>query len=160
MKDVLKKKAQILFNRVNMVRAGVVSHPSEWTSSGYNEIQKPRNRYGLIDHQSLMNLLNIDNHEDLKELHRKWVERSLKGSNRIRESKWTQSIAVGNKQFIEKIKEQLGVRARGRKAKESKDGYQLRESQTSYGGDGNRIDKNNIINNVDIDNTSLWNIYS
>ena len=66
MKDVLKKKAQILFNRVNMVRARVVSHPSERTSSGYNEIQKPRNRYGLIDHQSLMNLLNIDNHEDLK----------------------------------------------------------------------------------------------
>ncbi len=32
-----------------------------------------------------------------------------------RENKWTQSIAVGSKSFVEKMKEALGYRATGRK---------------------------------------------
>ena len=32
----------------NMVRAGVVSHPSMWPFSGYNEIQEPRRKNVLI----------------------------------------------------------------------------------------------------------------
>ena len=55
--NVSKKETEILFNRVNMVRAGVVKHPSEWAFSGYNEIQKPRQRYALIDDAGLMNLV-------------------------------------------------------------------------------------------------------
>ena len=35
----------------NMVRAGVVSHPSEWSFSGYNEIQEPRRKNVLIDYE-------------------------------------------------------------------------------------------------------------
>jgi len=30
---------------LNMVRAGVVSHPSQWPDSGYNEIRSPLSRY-------------------------------------------------------------------------------------------------------------------
>ena len=41
---------------LNMVRAGVVTHPSEWPSSGYAELQQPRERYSIIDHQALMEL--------------------------------------------------------------------------------------------------------
>ena len=33
---------------LNMVRTGVVTHPSEWPFSGYNEIQNPRQRYSLL----------------------------------------------------------------------------------------------------------------
>src|SRR4030066_1954060 len=35
---------------LNMVRAGVVTHPFEWPFGGYNEILSPRRRYGLINH--------------------------------------------------------------------------------------------------------------
>jgi len=42
---------------MNMVRAGVVVHPDQWKQSGYNEIQTPRKRYGLINHNYLMKLL-------------------------------------------------------------------------------------------------------
>ena len=48
-------------------------------------------------------------------------------------SKWTQSIAVGDKSLLEQIKERLGIRAKGRKIYESDDDYQLREGQTVYG---------------------------
>ena len=39
----------IVYIDMNMVRAGAVSHPSEWTHCGYNEIQNPKKRYGIID---------------------------------------------------------------------------------------------------------------
>jgi hypothetical protein len=44
---------------VNKVRAGVVNHPSLWPFGGYNEIQKPKVRYALINHDELKDLLNI-----------------------------------------------------------------------------------------------------
>ena len=34
---------------LNMVRAGVVSHPVEWAHSGYSEIQEPPKRYAVIE---------------------------------------------------------------------------------------------------------------
>ena len=36
----------LIYIDLNMVRAGVVSHPSEWEMNGYNEIQSPPERYG------------------------------------------------------------------------------------------------------------------
>jgi len=32
----------LVYIDTNMVRAGVVSHPSQWSFSGYNEIQEPK----------------------------------------------------------------------------------------------------------------------
>ncbi len=34
---------------MNRVRAGVVEHPTQWEFCGYNEIQNPRKRKGIID---------------------------------------------------------------------------------------------------------------
>ena len=69
----------------------------------------------------------------MKEAHREWIEKALKKSKVVRESKWTQSIAVGDKSFLEQIKERLGIRAKGRKIHGNEDEYQLREGQTDYG---------------------------
>jgi hypothetical protein len=52
---------------MDMVRAGVVNHPSEWKFSGYNEIQAPRYRYALIDHEGLSNLFDFGGMEELAE---------------------------------------------------------------------------------------------
>jgi hypothetical protein len=49
----------LVYIDLNMVRVGVVNHPSEWSFSGYNEIQEPRSRYALIDYEKLQNLLGI-----------------------------------------------------------------------------------------------------
>jgi REP-associated tyrosine transposase len=52
-----------------MVRSGVVKHPNEWSHSGYNEIQKPKQRYGIIDFKSYMSLVQIETHDELKQSH-------------------------------------------------------------------------------------------
>jgi REP element-mobilizing transposase RayT len=55
----------LLYMDLNMVRAGVVNHPSEWPFCGYNEIQQPRERYALMDYEGLRGLLNFREMPDL-----------------------------------------------------------------------------------------------
>jgi len=50
-----------------------------------------------------------------------------------KDSKWTQSIAVGSNPFIEKVKEDIGLRAKGRKIICADDTFELREVLTPYG---------------------------
>jgi putative transposase len=123
----------ITYIDLNMVRAGVVAHPSEWEFCGYNEIQNPRQRKGIIDFEPLMDLLGFDSHADLKEAHYKWVNSRLQDDIPEKEEQWTKSIAVGSKSFIEKIKELLGFRAKGRQVIRSANTFELREEQKAYG---------------------------
>ena len=95
-----------------------------------------------------MALLQIENFADLKEAHREWIEEALKQSKVVRDRKWTQSIAVGDKSFLEQIKDHLGIRAKGRKIYRSEDEYQLREGQSDYDG----------WHDLDDENTFDWNL--
>jgi putative transposase len=49
----------MLYIDLKMVRTGVVGHPSEWAFCGYNEIQRPPQRYSIIDRKRLMELFGI-----------------------------------------------------------------------------------------------------
>ena len=113
----------------------------------YNEIQNPRKRKGIIDFDRLMGLLGFENYDDLKDSHYKWVESAIQTDNRDKETKWTQSIAVGSKTFIEKMKGALGYRVRGRKIFCGDETFELREVITPYGK----------ANNLESGNTFLWN---
>ena len=117
---------------LNMVRAGVVSHPAEWDWSGYNEIQAPRQRYSLIDYRALMEWLNISSLEVLQNSHRNWVEETLRAGKHGRERKWSESLAVGSQPFAERVKGELGFRSKGRKVVAAEETYHLREAQISY----------------------------
>ena len=118
---------------MNMVRAGVVDHPGKWECCGYNEIQNPRTRKGIIDLDRLMGLLGFETYEQLKQAHFKWVDSAIQAEDYSREAKWTQSIAVGGESFIEKIKEALGFRARGRKIRRAGESFEFRETLQPYG---------------------------
>ena len=138
----------LVYMDLNMVRAGVVSHPYEWDESGYTEIQHPRQRYTLIDHECLMNLLGIPSMDMLQKSHRDWVEESLRVERSARDSKWSESIAVGSKGFVAMMKKQLGLRAKGRKMAGTADEFQLRETQFRYsansGGKNARLSSQNL----------------
>ena len=125
----------LVYIDMNMVRTGVVSHPSEWRWSGYNEIQNPKRRYAIINYRRLIDLLGIESQDLLIESHGQWVEETLKENQLAREEKWSQSIAVGNKEYVEKIKDQLGIRAIHREIHERDSSFELREDQTPYTAD-------------------------
>jgi putative transposase len=116
----------------NMVRAGVVSHPSLWPFCGYNEIQEPRRKNVLIDYERLQRLLGAGSYDELRSSHKGWVEEYLGEGAKTRQQEWTGSIAVGSKSFVEKVKDLLGFRAKGRDVIEGGEGYHLREGSAHY----------------------------
>jgi len=73
----------------------------------------------------------------------------------MRDSKWTESIAVGSKEFTEKTKEQLGIMAKGRKVFSDASDYHLREQTAVYLPHFNA--KNS---DIKAKNTYIWNISS
>ena len=118
-----------------MVRAGVVKHPSDWHYCGYNEIQTPKRKNVLIDYERLRVLLGFDNYENLQAAYRKRVASGLENGTNARDEKWTASLAVGSKAFVEDVQVLMGASARRRKARETGKSYQLREAQASYTDD-------------------------
>ena len=136
-----------------MVRAGVVAHPFKWLFCGYNEIQKPRRKNVLIDYDKLRELLAVESYDLMKRYHKGWVEEHLGDGNNIRNEKWTKSIAVGSKRFVEDVKSALGALAKGRKPREGGEGYQLREPSAPYG------DHFGVKNeDVRLGNAYFWNV--
>jgi hypothetical protein len=81
-----------------------------------------------------MELLGIGDSKELSLCHRSWVEEALKVSERKREDRWFESIAVGSPSFLEQIKIDLGPRGFGRSIISSTEGNALRESQLCYEG--------------------------
>ena len=134
----------ITYIDMNMVRSGVVKHPSEWECCGYNEIQNPRQRKGIIDFERLEKLLGFETYDELKTAHYKWVESVLQAESHSREAKWTQSIAVGSDTFVEKVKNTLGFRARGRKAHHVGETFELREMPAAYETANSRTFENTL----------------
>ncbi|MBW2004626.1 MAG: transposase [Deltaproteobacteria bacterium] len=123
----------LVYIDLNMVRAGVVEHPSEWPFCGYNEIQGQRNKNVLIDYKRLRKLLGFDSYDRLITYHKRWVDDYLGNGKNIRDEKWTRSIAVGSKGFVDRVKSILGALASGRKSIEAGESYQLREPSIPYG---------------------------
>ena len=80
----------------------------------------------------LATLLGIKDNNQLPEYHRNWVEEVLKNGSNQRDAKWTESIAVGDKDFVTETKSKLGARAIGRKELENNEGFELKEGQSPY----------------------------
>jgi putative transposase len=74
----------IVYIDLNMVRAGIVDHPSQWPFCGYNEIQEPRRKNVLINHEKLRELAGAEFYDLLKRYHQGWVEKYLGNGNNIR----------------------------------------------------------------------------
>ena len=92
--------------------------------------------------------------DDLKDTHNRWVEETLRIDRHVRETKWTQSVAVGSKEFVEMTKNKLGYRVKGRRIVKSDEDYQLREQQSSY--IANSAQKKLALSD---DNTYFWNVF-
>ncbi len=122
----------LLYMDLNMVRAGVVQHPSEWPFSGYNEIQQPRERYAMVDYEGLMELLRFKEMVDLAYTYRGWVEEALSGDGQLRDCRWSESIAVGSELFVTITKEKLGAKAKGREVVGGNGSYVLQEPPAPY----------------------------
>ncbi|MFO8024465.1 transposase [Thiohalophilus sp.] len=117
---------------LNMVRAGVVSHPGEWAVCGYREIQHAPQRYTVIDRLALRELLGIQSNAGLSEQHAGWIETAMANADYAHEPCWTQSLAVGGRDFLEAIRATPGSHGRYRDIEEQHGMLAMRESPLDY----------------------------
>ena len=138
---------------LNMVRAGVVSHPGDWPHGGYREVQSPPMRYRIIDIPTLMGLCGSKSLAELQELLSEWVVRGLAASQSGREEKWSQGTAVGNDAFIESIRSSLGMKTRHKQTVTYQEGNAVKQERCSYDVDFDR--KKGVLRG---DNRHIWDI--
>ena len=115
-----------------MVRAGVVDHPLKWPHGGFNEIQSPRRKNTIIAYERLRQLAGLNDYNTFAAAHRKWVDAAVEKIDAKRESRRTESVAVGRSSFIDRIKTAMGVMAKGRLPYANDDSVELRETQAPY----------------------------
>jgi putative transposase len=120
----------ITYIDLNMVRAGVVRHPREWEVSGYCEIQKLPQRKRIIDMPVLCRLLNIETHVDLATMQNHLLRKEIGDSARV--PMWTESVAVGNRAYLQQVKAELGARGLSKKISATAGSYSLREQIPEY----------------------------
>lgn len=117
---------------LNMVRAGAVAHPAEWDVGGYREIQQPPARYRVIDYLALRRVLGVPDLQRLQHIHQGWIEEGLKAESSLRDERWSQSLAIGNRQFVTQFQADLGMPAAHRVIEEDGLSYVLREDSGTY----------------------------
>jgi putative transposase len=115
---------------LNMVRAGAVRHPSDWDVCGYHEIQHPRHRQPIIDHDTLYRLIGVSSGSQLRCAHSAWIDEAIETSKR--DPAWTESVGVGDRNFLTRLKSQLGVRGYHREIKSGDDVTFLGETKIPY----------------------------
>ena len=70
----------------------------------------------------------------------------------MRDDRWSEAVAVGSLAFVERVKNDLGVKAVHREVLQADGTYALREPAEAYAG--NFTDKNKALSS---ENTILWN---
>lgn len=107
----------MIYIDMNMVRAGVVSHPLEWRFCGYTDLFSGRRRYNLLDHQLILEMMGAKDKEHLMKDYSRLVEDAIgrkHSSVMRRDGRWTEAIAVGDGTFVKSMQDRLGYRAKYR----------------------------------------------
>lgn len=105
----------MIYIDMNMVRAGVVKHPGDWKQSGYHEIFEEKKRYSILDIDELKEILDFKTLKDFRSQYNNLINDSLIKNNIKRQAYWSEKIAVGDNAFVEKFKEDLGIKSKFKK---------------------------------------------
>ena len=117
---------------LNMVRAGVVPHPSQWGWCGYAELMGERQRYRLLDVKQMLKWCGADSLEGFRDNYRYVISEAVEKHELAREPWWTESIAVGRESFVRGI-EELTTRRREMLVEETTPSHwTLREAGVAY----------------------------
>jgi REP element-mobilizing transposase RayT len=145
----------LVYIDLNMVRNGVVAHPSAWPHSGYNEIQQPPDRYCLIDREKLIACCGLWSDEQLRRGHRQWVEESISKGLNVRDPQWSQRVAVGGEEFVQRVFRELKRQVVDPKGCRGEDPRQLREEAATY---STHFEPEN--DTLSVENSYYWKITS
>ena len=78
-------------------------------------------------------MCGFDGATDFQRPHGEWVGEALARESEMREGNWSEAIAVGNLNFVEKVKSELGSKAAHREVTQLESRGVLRENSEAYG---------------------------
>ena len=96
---------------MNMVRAGVVGHPADWDWCGYREVAALRERYRILEFERLVDKMEARDIAEVREAYCGLIERRAEAEHFVRESRWTEPVAVGSESFVREVAGRLGRRS-------------------------------------------------
>jgi len=118
---------------LNMVRAGVVKHPRAWKWGGYDELVGTRTRHTVLRMDKMLELVGAGSREEFVRDYAATLEELIGRGGLRREPHWTESIAVGSREYVAAIDDQIKGRMRT-KPSETQDGaWSVREPEAPYG---------------------------
>jgi len=91
----------LTYINLNMVRAGVVSHPRAWRWCSHDELLGERKRYRILNIDRLCESLGGVSERQLRRWYADTVEQRIAQGQMQREPIWTDSLAVGSEGFVE-----------------------------------------------------------
>jgi len=100
----------IFYLDLNMIRAGVVKHPSEWKHSGYNEIMGERLRYRIINKKRLLEVLYADDIDSFRKWYKLTINEKISSRELARQEYWSHASAIGDIDFLESTSAALGMK--------------------------------------------------
>jgi putative transposase len=125
----------MLYIDMNMVRAGVVQEPCEWSWCGFRELIGQRKRNRLLDFARLLEETGFPDLETFRNAYQQAAADLVRNRACERQAHWTESIAVGSEAFVERIASTLYRRGRLDRIAldEGRNQWMLREARAEYG---------------------------
>ena len=113
-----------------------------------------RRRFGLaVLNYCVARMSGYDEFPRFQTAHREWVEKALAEKKRRREAVWSESVAVGSRDYVAQVGAALGGMGCGRRIRKVAEGWELREAQAPYNADSE--DQNGVIGHL---NQRVWRI--
>ncbi len=91
---------------LNMVRAGVVKHPSEWRHCGHHELLAPRERYRIVNRELLFKKLGIAGEKRFLNWYRETLRHKLINLEPRRDY-WSKALAVGDIDWLKSVSPEM-----------------------------------------------------
>lgn len=122
----------LLYIELNMVRCRAVEHPREWEWVGYHEIMGQRERYRLLDLDRLCWRLRSDSLAEVRQLIEAGIEERIARGEVKRMEHWTQALAVGSREFLEKSQKLIFSRSETEIVERGDNLFVLKEEAVPY----------------------------
>lgn len=122
----------LIYIDLNMYRTGIINHPQEWLTCGYHELIGQKKRYRIINIKELISLSGCSSHADFIVLYKSMITNALKNEEMDRIDYWSNSIAVGSREYIRRIKDNLKERGKLKNIDDHAELSVLKEPETMY----------------------------
>jgi len=122
----------LVYIELNMVRAGVVTHPEQWPWCSYAEWMNQRQRYGIVNKPAGLEILGQAALSHFQSNYRQSIEEMIAQDRCRRESQWTESIAVGSPKFLLQLQQDIPWRRRFETEPFSTESWALRETSPAW----------------------------